>query len=78
MFDGIFKLYGKLDPETTKLFGRFVAKCVSMENPNLYLKNLLRKELDNGSQETVRKVEEGVLQATGEELHPVSTGREGV
>jgi hypothetical protein len=42
---GILKLYGKLDPDTTKLFARFVAKCVSMENPNGYLKKVLRAEL---------------------------------
>lgn len=63
MFDGIFKLYGKLDQETTKLFGRFVAKCISMENPNTYLKEVLRKELENVKEETVSEVEEGVLQA---------------
>lgn len=45
MWDGLLKLYGKLDPDTTRLFGRFIAKCVSMDNPNEYLKKVLRAEL---------------------------------
>lgn len=61
MFEGIFKLYGKLDQDTTKLFARFVAKCLSMENPNVYLKEVLKKELENGTSETVSEIEKGVL-----------------
>lgn len=57
----LIKLYGKLDPETSKLFKRFAAKCLSMENPNEYLKEVLRKELEDGKEETVSEVEEGVL-----------------
>lgn len=53
----LLKLYGRLDPETSKLFKRFVAKCLSMENPNEYLKEVLKKELDdNGEEKTLSEV----------------------
>jgi len=45
MVEGFFKLYGKMDKVTVSLFGRFIAKCASMEDPNEYLKRVLRAEL---------------------------------
>jgi len=52
------KLYGKMDKDTVRLFGRFVAKCVSMEDPNEYLKRVLRAELAT-SDITTTGVEDG-------------------
>jgi hypothetical protein len=46
MMTQIIGWLSKLDPETTVLFRRFMAKAFSQENPNEYIKRVLRAELN--------------------------------
>jgi hypothetical protein len=43
----IAKWYSEADPETIDLCKRFAARLMSQKNGNEYIKQILRRELDN-------------------------------
>lgn len=51
MTGALIRLYGKLDPQSVRLFGRFIAKCLSREDPNSYFKSVMLKEVQGDNED---------------------------
>lgn len=59
MYASIVKLYGRMDSDTTRLFTRFVARCLSMDNPNEFLKTTFRTALQDTEPSQPKEMKHG-------------------